>query len=220
MKKLLIFLVIVFLSLSFVKTKADCPPGYTQHTLATVYSYSTPETEYTCHVMIVYCCKWDNNLKKIVIEVDFIFTTYSYHCLALIPDENHFSAWLHNAIASDAKNFCSPPYPPCDDNNNPYYIAEINIAGCWYYKNWQPYYPDDVYGLWRFPCKNSNYKCRSIWKICMDYNVTPPEPRKILISKTPVSDDHYCHHPVPQMPPPGKTWDEYWETDCFSTECN
>jgi hypothetical protein len=37
MKKIFILFVIIFLSLSFVQSKADCPPGWTSHNFTYLY---------------------------------------------------------------------------------------------------------------------------------------------------------------------------------------
>jgi len=212
-----------FTSLSFVESYADCPPGYTQETLNEVnYSYQYPSGGgyFECKVDIVYCCKWDNNLKEVVVEITEVKPhNPDSNCLVYLPDINDFISWLHTVTAQHADKFCSPLFPPCDDNINPFYIFKVFVAGCWYYKNLQLYPHDDIYGTLMRPCPYETTECISTWKVCYDYTYTPAQLTYIFVSKT-LSGTSTCPTTMPTLPPAGKTWDEPWESDCFSTGCN
>jgi hypothetical protein len=221
MKKIFILIVIVFLSLTFIQAKADCPTGYTEYSYNTTYTYEYPSGggTFTCHVTVIYCCKWDNVNKEVITEITEIRPqTSGNNCLAYIPDIDVFLSWIHDETAQNADNSCKPQYPDCDDDTDPYYIFKVNMARCWFYKNYKMYVGDDVYSTVLRKCE-LGFKCVSKWQICLDYNYSPPELRLTFISKTPQGTPT-CSTTVPTLPPAGKTWEEYWETGCFSTECN
>ncbi len=218
MKKLLFLIIIVFLSFSFVQSKADCPPGYTEYSYNATYTYEYPSGggSFSCHVTVTYCCKWDNVQQKIIIEITKVEPTYPQNnCLAYLPDIMDFFDWLHLATAEKADLSCHP-IKPCDDNSEPYTITEINVVRCWYYKNFLTL--DGEYLTILRKC-DVTFKCVSVWKLCRDFNYSPPKLVKELISKSPIGNPT-CSSTVPDLPPSGKEWDESWETECFSIDCN
>ena len=213
MKKfsILLFVILMITSLSL---KSACPPGYTEHIITGTYSYSSGS--FVCHFTIAFCCKYDNNLKQVVAEIQYYYSTYN-HCIMAIPDEQDFSDWLHATVAHAASVFCGPLYPPCDDTTHIYYESRIYASHCWYYENYQPYLDD--YVLRRVKCDDEVNYCLSVWRVCTDYSTTPPIIKEFFISKQPYGQPD-CPTTVPELPEEGDPkWGEHWITTCFARPC-
>jgi len=139
--------------------------------------------------------------------------------MVYVPNVDDFINWLHETIAAHANVLCMPPYPPCDDQQNPYYVLEINIERCWKYKNEEAYRGEIFDYVPRlYPCKGTGVWCQTIWRICLDYNYTPARLTITSISKDVIGSPG-CLTEKPELPPQGKTFDEPWETYCFETAC-
>lgn len=215
MKKF-ISLVFVLLFLGAVNSYAEeieCPNGWELKTIRATYTYPP---SFVCEVDITFCCGWDNIEKRIMIEIEQIkASTPGGNCIASIPDFSDFINWVHDQIAEQADSLCKPDYPPCDDLENPFYEVHINSKRCFKYVN------KSIYGIWELlylPCPGLSGECKTIYRICYDYRYTPPRLRRYLIGRNIVGPSD-CPTTVPTLPPPGKTWNEYWETYCFLT-CN
>lgn len=223
MKKNFTIFVVTFLMLFLVSlnvVKADCPtnpPGWEQHTVTAVYSYNSGGYAFTCNITIVFCCYWNNNLKRVISQIDYDFGTNN-HCIDAIPNETDFNNWLHQIVGYWASIYCSPSFPPCDDPNQSYYEVSVSSSLCWYYENWQPYLGDD-YVLRKVKCGDKSNYCMTIWRVCMDFSVTPPVIRRTFYSKQQYGQPQ-CPITKPTLPPDNDPkWQEHWITSCFSQPC-
>jgi hypothetical protein len=129
-----------------------------------------------------------------------------------------FNVWLHSYISEKTNQLCAPQYPPCDDPTVNYYEVEIQSAVCIFYKHDLIYGETEIYKNYIVSCTGENAYCKSIWRVCIDYN-PPIHIDKQLISKEVINVPH-CNWDRPDLPPAGYGWDEPWETDCFRTQCN
>lgn len=79
-------------------------------------------------------------------------------CWIFITNWGNFRDWVHETVA-EASSQCTPPYPPCDDENNPYYEIQIIAYNCMYFKNYQPY-PGDDFICKLLRCDNQTNYCK------------------------------------------------------------
>ena len=216
MKKMLLYIVIlIFCEIAI--SYADCPPGYTEHIISSTYVYNYGEYTFTCDYVVAYCCTWDNNLKRVVVQIEWFWGQYNW-CVFTIPNWNHFLNWLHETVGDSADNLCVPAYPPCDDTTQNYYERTVSSDRCWKYENWQPYQGDDY--VLRMKSCNSYARCESLWRICLDYSTNPASLKQTLISKV-ANGIPGCVTQEPTLPPEGDPqWNQHWETYCFATPCD
>jgi hypothetical protein len=220
MKKIFLsaLLFVMLISMSFENSYATCPSGYTEYTTSGLYTYSSGMSVFTCHITIVYCCKWDNTLKQVVSEIQSFQGTYG-NCISAIPNWPHFLDWLHQTVGAASDISCAPTYPPCDDPNINYYENIVSSASCWQYENFQPYTGDDFH-LRMKKCEDSGSKCVSTWRVCLNYNYTPATINRTFISRTLVGTPN-CSTTIPTLPEEGSyLWETYWTTYCFVLPCN
>ncbi len=69
------------------------------------------------------------------------------------------------------------------------------------------------------PCDPGGAYCERHYSICVDNNQTPPLVYVNYLSSTPYGSPS-CSAGVPTLPPSRKTWNQYWDTGCFTTGCN
>ncbi|MFN3307406.1 MAG: hypothetical protein ACK42Z_09530 [Candidatus Kapaibacteriota bacterium] len=199
------------------KAKADCPPGWEEHRVTALYTYNYGEHYFSCYFTIVYCCRWNNDLKTVEKIIDYVYPNYDSWCWLFIRDWWHFNDWVHTTVG-EASAECTPPYPPCDDENNPYYEIQVIAYNCWYFENWQPYVGDD-YVCRRVRCEGQTNYCKKTWRVCIDYSVNPPVVRRYLVSSEQYGQPE-CSTTRPELPPDGDSrWEEYWITNCFAEPC-
>jgi len=198
---------------------ATCPSGYTSYTIAATYTY-TPlgGGTFNCPMTIKYCCKWDNSLKQVVSIIDDFYGTTT-NCATAIPDWVDFLTWLHNTVAQSSHLACAPEFPPCDDLVNPYYEVKVTSSRCWKIANRlvDGAYNDYVWVHTFINCQTSD-KCVSTWRVCLDYNFSPPKVVRTFVSKVSLGTPA-CPDTEPTLPPAGKTDEEPWITDCFAKPC-
>ncbi|ROL62557.1 hypothetical protein D9V86_00075 [Bacteroidetes/Chlorobi group bacterium ChocPot_Mid] len=218
MKKVLISFIITSCLLPFFRYEAssDCPQDYQSGTIQATYRYNIGEFIFTCDVTIYYCCKWDNDLKTLVFQVDTLSSTYN-NCLAYITNKSLFMDWVHNTVALNATGPCNPLWPPCDDSIK-YYI-EVNSFVCKFYenRNISNIPGDPAFRLFLIKCQGT-VKCVSKWEKCIDYSQSPAKDSVKLVDKY-ITGIPGCEDDEPQIPPQGKSWDEFWTTKCFVIPC-
>ncbi|MGB9913440.1 MAG: hypothetical protein ACPLRO_08745, partial [Candidatus Kapaibacteriota bacterium] len=131
-------------------------------------------------------------------------------CFLYLPNLGNFLEWLHRVTYQHAEANCYTDLPSCDDTNHIVYKILFIRADCIYYENWQPYWGDDFVMRIVF-CNYAYFKCT--YKVCYDFSSSPPTKRTIFLSME--SEPPSCPQEEPQVPPPGKTWDQHWITHCF-----
>ncbi len=131
-------------------------------------------------------------------------------CFLYLPNLGDFLEWLHRVTYQHAEANCYTDLPSCDDTNHIDYKIAFVRSRCVAYQNRQPYFGDD-YVLRLVFCPDNLYKC--VYKVCYDFSVSPPRKRTIFLYSE--GEPPLCPSAEPQLPPPGKTWDEPWVTDCF-----
>ncbi len=143
-----------------------------------------------------------------------IGSTNNDHCISNIQDWQSFFDWLDPILTNEAYNYCSP-IPPCPERS---IISEYSRADCWYYENkLVPAPGEDVYLLRLLPCGYYNL-CENYYSVCFDLNYNPPLlVRDFLFSRQ--TGNALCPTGIPELPPNGKTWDQYWITSCFQIPC-
>ncbi|MCX7736508.1 MAG: hypothetical protein N2319_07315 [Candidatus Kapabacteria bacterium] len=103
------------------------------------------------------------------------------------------------------ENICIGQYPPCDHPTLNYYEVEIKSATCIYYENkYIPPYPGED-AMWLLRAKSCGAgKCVSTYRVCLDYQFSPPKISTELISRT--IENAYCPpNGRPNLPPEGKS---------------
>ena len=221
MKKLVVlFLSFVFFSLNY-ELNADCPQGYELIDYNDVYVIEeNGQVIHECNVTIEICCKWDNDAKKIRVEIHDVYSlaeSGERNCLSWVISWADFFNWLSESVLEHAEILCAPEYPPCDDPENSYYELEIHKAKCWRFEN--DIYPGDPGGRFYLkikPC-DDEVECVEVWRLCYDYESSPPDPpelKKYFIERYLIGTPT-CSTEVPTIPPEGKGWDDYWVTGCF-----
>lgn len=149
--------------------------------------------------------------------VDYVYPTYSLYCFLFIRDWRGFNSWVHSTILNSSI-VCNPPYPPCDDTTQIHYEVILRKVQCWYFENWQPYVGDDFVTR-LVKCDNQSNICQDTYRVCIDYSVSPPEIRRILISSI-LTGPPECQTEVPELPPENDPrYSIYWITTCFATPC-
>lgn len=224
MKKLLIFINIIFI-ITIASLNAGCPPGYERRSISGVFMYEYQGQVFTCHITVFFCCKWDVELHTVVVEIDYLQSTYSDECIRWIPKEKQGELfdWVMLLISNNSENLCLLEYPPCDHPTRNYYTLSVKRPLCFYWKNeYIPPYPGEepIWKLRILKCSEDVARCVEVWRICYNYSYNPPRIQKIFISRQIEGQPWYCNQGKPDLPPDGKTWEEAWETDCYFFSCN
>jgi hypothetical protein len=211
MKYKIIFLMLFSLIFFIGENKTySCPDGWQELSFERTYSYSYAGGEFQCDFRITYCCGWDAVNQERVIMFKWVSPVNSSICFLLLPNWDDFLLWLHRVTKEHAKDSCFA-LPSCDDTVNVVYKYKIVTSPCVYYENWQPYWGDDYVMRIVFCNDSSVYKC--VYKMCYDFHFSPPQLRIVFLNMVPVNQR--CAVEEPQVPPPGKTWEQHWITNCF-----
>jgi hypothetical protein len=204
MKKLFILIVIVFLSLTFIQSKADCPPGAISYTVTFTYGSNPP-----CEFTITYCAFTSPGG---VTTLSFDKVSTSINCLNYFFDPMFWDA-AKNAMINHYLEFGE--FPPCPLTTITF-IAKRAI--CWKIHN----IPEDpihnVSGL--VECINCGLIGQCIWEyiVCTDYTKTPPQ-NIITLERYYSIPNELCPDETPIIPPLGKTWYDEWTTECYGVSC-
>lgn len=216
-------IIVLFLALfPGYNTKAQevtCPPGHELH----VFNMTVWCGGYPCTLKVYICCYWDrvNDVIQIYwkrIEFPNLYYLgaewYCYYCIAVFQWE-YYRGLIEDMIAQKActENWCGfQEIPPCDPPV-PFRI-DFFYSQCYYWENKDAALNDWVV-IFR-PCDDERYTCIHKRQICK----TLPECRiYVMNDEWIVLEPANCSIGDPQIPPPGKTWEEYWRTDCFAKPC-
>lgn len=217
-----ILITIVLWGLFSLNLKGECPPGFEEHSIEYTYTYQVGEVLYKCPLLLVFCCKWDPEIRRVVVIPKAIYIEpSSWDCLlfAISYPGGDTTFWnnVHEAMARAAKVFCGPVCPPCDGPPDQWpRFVEIRASHCVRYFNRRVYINDWIDGI-EYCDDEVNY-CKYTYACCSDYSTSPPETHIRLISAESYGTPQ-CGTEEPQVPPPGKDWNETWETECFAKGC-
>lgn len=228
MKTNIIKLVIIsiFTILLVASAKAQCPEGYTEHTVSDYFEYFYNTANLQCPFSITYCCKWNTETEQVDAIIETITLGNGYACwFPILFNWELFVQFLDEVNARTAKaayDSCGPLYPPCDDPNNPYIITNIISYSCKKILNLEEPYTPGAYYIQIRNCGSDNY-CKETYKLCSDYSKLDSSGRPLTVT-TFLGREQYgtpnCQYGLPQIPPPGMTWEHEWASVCFSRGCN
>lgn len=209
-KTIIIFAIFWLFSLNL---KGECPPGWTYGYVAGFFDPIQP----WCYYWVEYCYYCDTFNKKVTREVVGIMSYSS--CVVSQSRWEPFKRRVLAEVAIDAIKKCFGDLPPCDPPPPPNYTVEIRLSHCWYYENvWFNKFTNSEEWLWVMrPCENSN-KCIYTYQLCIDYSLSPPDVVFLYEDCDPLGTPN-CTTQEPEVPPPGKTWEEPWKTECFAQPC-
>ncbi len=230
MKKIYVFLLFVFL-FGFVgldKAKATCPDGWFEHWEMITYTYEYNGAVFYCNVWVNFCCRWNPETHRVEIILKNLGATEPDYadCLSVI----YYTGWLWESyvhsiyqkvieLAKSDPN-CFLVCPPCD-GGVPALTYVLKVYQCYkwvsrpvlYTWNGRPLeWIDEIQA-----CDLESY-CLYTYACCSDWNTSPPETHAWLISVQEFGTPQ-CTTTKPQVPPPGKDWNETWETECFAEPC-
>ncbi len=230
MKKIYVFLLFVFL-FGFVamdKAKATCPDGWFEHRDKFIYTYRVGEIVYECEILVIFCCRWNPATRRpeVILKYQGVDKSSYRDCwLQIFYDKKRWEEYLdtlYSKISQFVKNDpnCFPPCPPCD-SGEPELLYEIRVSWCVKFVNKPAIVTNDGHVLeWACgleDCNPDNY-CLYTYACCSDWNTSPPQTHTWLVSVEEYGPPS-CPTTEPQLPPPGKDWEEPWETECFAKPC-
>lgn len=223
MKKYFLLFLILLLGFFFNKAKAQddvtCPDGWArQEAVITLDCPPMPN----CKLKVIYCCFWDEihlTLNIRIKRIDFLgngmpFSNWACYYVCYYYNSQQFWTDISRAIRGVAlETTCVPFIVDCSDS--PLVVVKEYRSQCWYYENfWFTKYEDQWLFVMR-PCDEGDLSCIHEYKICKNGSDIV-----VLEEKWTMTGPPNCSTNEPtELPPPGKTWEEYWRTDCFAKPC-
>lgn len=221
-----VVVLLVLISAMFTsKAQDDICPGAVGEREAYFYFDCPPFSN--CMIRIVYCCFFDESKLELTVkikQIDFLgrpedrSPRAAWNCYLACFRYNEDEFWDMVALAirmdlEESNNPCLPWIPECDGGNNAHILIKNLRSTCWYYENfWFTKY-EPQWLLVMKPCGVMN--CVHEYKICRSGNqIVLLEERKYVTAPP----DCYGEEPT-ELPPLGKTWEEYWRTNCFVKPC-
>ncbi|MFN3269045.1 MAG: hypothetical protein ACK42G_00525, partial [Candidatus Kapaibacteriota bacterium] len=204
----------------------DCPPGWFEHWNQIIYQYEVNGVVYVCKVWVNFCCRWNPELQRPEIILKNVYVDRDYrNCLFFIYSDQlrwyNFLSFLYQqveAITQSDPN-CYPQCPPCGESEKIFSV--IKASNCIKWVSKPAIVTNDghiIEWAWGIEyCDTSNY-CLYTYSCCTDWEKSPPETHIELISVEEYGAPA-CPTTTPEVPPPGKTWEEPWETECFANPC-
>jgi hypothetical protein len=196
--KVILLLLFSMTMLFAVEAKATCPDGYTPGAPHTFYYNG-------CEVTIYYCWMLDPQSGDLYTTIDGI--DIDPNCAPSITIDNSF--WhIVDIEMSTVVSFFGAFFPACPE----FYLYWHEYSGmCWAIEN----IPEDpIHGV-SAVCKlvdcNSSVKCIERYKVC--YNAVTKQVEFEFYDRDILGQPN-CNSGYPQLPPPGKTWYQYWISEC------
>lgn len=122
-----------------------------------------------------------------------------------------------NKIISDYAYFCT--VPPCDGTQTKRFVLET--ATCRKWVNQTSVDENNVIHHNTFSVICGDAGCITEFDVCRDYTTIPPSWQGTLFRKYRVGTRCTVSESNVQIPPPGKTWDDDWESECAEyNPCN
>ena len=187
------------MSLTFVKSYADCPQGWTSSSVTYTYQnkYNNP-----CPITVYYCSIIQPTGISVV-KIDKI--EIGMPCGKDIDYNDKFWAKVEEEVANDF--MMNGNFPPCPlEATN----VVVKRAECWkVYNNVNNHTMDII------DCGLIG-RCEFYYKICT--NISTGKNQITLDHVTAVSTEA-CPNVMPEMPPNGYTWEQEWTTSCYGITC-
>lgn len=211
-KIVVIFSLIMFISIiSSKEAKAVCPQGTNPATMV----FQDPETG--CNWTINFCWQCQHfvqthNLFFVQIE-SYSSDPNNIGCdnQALSTDKatKAIFSWIMMNDLCEGK--------PCNGEDTLWTECVLSIPLCKMYRN--IYYPDINKNIvTSYGCESGQF-CQKHFKFCIDYNFNPPHIHISYVGAytTIVTQEPITPCPVVNelIPPPGKTWQDNWDSDCI-----
>lgn len=203
MKKIIIFSFLVIVSIfSFQKEnlKAECPFGSNSGSISYLDVMGCPWTItfcWSCQHIGTKPTMWASNIKYSAAATS--------QCSGSTPPldevQDAILAWI-------ADQGCEGE--PCNPNTERD-TGYIDMPMCQKWTN--TVYPSNNV-TWMTSCE-TNLVCRKKFTYCVDYNHTPPVLDIVYTTTELIGDINACSDIKPILPPPGKTYQENWETNCY-----
>jgi len=202
----------------------DCPAG--SQTYETVVSIrygcnpSNPEDtsdQFECPFRVQYCCWWDAAQQKLIVRLLRVALPQLVCFRHLIDCKGWDFFWkqLSGLVLNHALKSCYTDLPPCTDPASIRY--EFYRPTCLKYVN--SYLFNEWIPVLRACSIDPGIVCYRKYQVCRDFSVSPPDiVRRLLEIGTIGTSNCLPGNPMPD-PPPGKDWNEPWETECFVQPC-
>ncbi len=162
MKKLFILIVIIFLSLTFIQSKADCPPGWVERNLTINGEYPGCPNSVIVVKMCVLCSITSDEMRFTINEVVF----QNGMCTPFYWPS--FMDYLSARILANYFEFCTGAWTPCNSGFKDVYVKKPLC----FYESPDPNQNGD------FLYCNPSW-CVEHWRVCNNGN----EVIKTLVSK-------------------------------------
>ena len=203
MKKLILINLILFINLnfnSFSKEPPPCPYGSNLDSI-------TFNNYIGCQWTIIFCWSCQHIGTKPTMWVSNIryFSTPSPECDRVAPSQNEIERAIIEWV--EKVGCAGEPCRPYAERDTGY----LDMPMCQKWIN--TVYPNSNV-TWMESCV-TNLICRKKFTYCTDYTHNPPVLEITPISTELIGDINACSDLEPQIPPPGFTFQDNWETYCF-----
>lgn len=170
---------------------------------------------------IVYCCCFDASgpsYTATVIYYDWPNCPFRNCVLLDSIKRKSFLELLVKELRKDAitrEPGCLSEIPPCDDPGMVPIRLSVRIAKCWKEVNfWSSRWNEWIVASVR--CPNITAECDRWYQVCRDFQDIK---LRILSEGCNMIGNDNCSFEMPVLPPPGKTFEEPWETECYALPC-
>jgi len=137
-------------------------------------------------------------------------------CLNAYLTDTYFKAFIRDQMVRDAGNHMD--HVPCPGLNIEFslpmclMVASVPITG-------GGTGGGATHTLQYWSCPAGTSYCRTIYSACWDYTTLPATYTYSIVSQT-IYYGLGCTETQPSLPPYGKTYEDSWETPCFSVGCD
>jgi len=225
MKKIYyVLLVFILVLISYKETRSDCPSGWFENQHVVVFTYNYNVATFHCRIWLNFCCRWNPETQRPEIIFKWAYADSGYvDCMQTISQHSEIRdsliRFLYLKVVQLARSNpnCFPQCPPCDGEPTLYFILKGFKCLKWVSKPAIRLITGKVleWAQGIEACDNLQNYCLFTWVCCCDWNTSPPSCNTWCVSA-----EEYgtlaCSTEEPQVPPPGKNWDEAWETECFT----
>lgn len=211
----IILFILIFKPTKIFAQEVECPPNWEYHTFDIVVNCVT----FPCTLKVYVCCyfDWINLYLHVKIKkIEFNNVPWAcYGCIYYL-NWNYFRTIIEQMVKDKicSEGWCGVFDIPLCENPVPL-IVKFYYSQCYFWENKKNQFNEFL--LYLVECGNNEIECVHTIQICR----TPPPNCQIQVLR-----DEWetiipagCSLEEPQLPPPGKTWDEYWRTKCFAKPC-
>jgi len=230
MKKIYyVLLVFILVLISYKETRSDCPSGWFENVITVNFEYPFNGSIIFCCVKIVFCCRWNPDLQMPEILPKGVYSSPECEdCMHIIMQNPSlilpFINFIYEKMIESARlnPNCFPQCPPCDAGNPRLYYRLIGYKCLKWVNKPAIRLIDGTVLEWVDGivfCDDLENKCLLTYACCCDWGTSPPQCDSWCVS----AEDYgtsVCTNEIPQVPPPGKSWYEAWETECFTIDYN